>query len=234
MTDRLVVLVPSYRDRVEPACEDALRALEEEGVEVRVVGGHAAIDRARSLMATEALADGFDALMWIDDDILFRPEDVLRLHGGSEPFVAGLYPKKGKREIAAHVLPGTRTLRFGEGGGPIEVRYVGAGFLYTRREVYEAVRPTLPICDAGFGEPLVPYFMPQIVESDRGHWYLGEDYSFCERARRAGFRVLADTSIRLYHVGRYAYGWEDAGQSRERFASYDYAIVDQPVGLVPA
>ena len=47
-----------------------------------------------------------------------------------------------------------------------------------------------------------------------GYWYLGEDYSFCERARQCGYKIMADTSIRLWHIGEYAYGWEDAGPAR--------------------
>jgi hypothetical protein len=27
---------------------------------------------------------------------------------------------------------------------------------------------------------------------------------------------MADTSIRLWHIGEYAYGWEDAGLEKDR------------------
>jgi hypothetical protein len=47
-----------------------------------------------------------------------------------------------------------------------------------------------------------------------GHWYLAEGYSCCYRARQCGFRIMADTTIRLLHVGTCAYGWEDAGGGR--------------------
>jgi hypothetical protein len=37
---------------------------------------------------------------------------------------------------------------------------------------------------------------------------------------------MADTSIRLWHVGSYRYGWEDAGRDVERFDDYTFDITD--------
>lgn len=49
-----------------------------------------------------------------------------------------------------------------------------------------------------------------------------EDFAFCERARRAGESIFVDTRVRLFHVGSYGYGWEDAGRDPERFTSYEF------------
>jgi hypothetical protein len=221
---RLVALVPSFDGRPQAQCELRLRELERMGIEVRRAGGHAAIDFARSLLATRALTDGFDELLWIDDDIVFEPEDVARLRGSGEALVAGVYPKKGRRELALHAAPGTSSFTFGPDGGIVEVRYAGTGFMYTHRRLYDAMAAELPTCNAHFGEPVVPYFLPFVVETEKGPWYLGEDYAFCERTRRAGFRVLVDTRVRLFHVGTYTYGWEDAGRDTERMQRYTLRI----------
>src|SRR5436305_11885268 len=46
---------------------------------------------------------------------------------------------------------------------------------------------------------------------------------------------MADTSIRLYHVGSYGYGWEDAGGDKDRFASYTFHLTDaRPADSPPA
>lgn len=222
-----VVLVPVGGGGLVPDCEAGLRGLERVGHPVRRVYGYADIAAARSQMATDALADGFAELMWVDADIAFDPAAVDRLRGHGLPFTCGLYPKKGKRELAAALLPGTRVLRFGSHGGLVEVRYCGFGFVHTRREVYEQMAHTaaLPACNGGFGERLVPYFAPLVETDARGEpWYLGEDYAFCERARRAGETVYADTTVRLWHVGNYRYGWEDAGREVERFADYTFRV----------
>ena len=60
--------------------------------------------------------------------------------------------------------------------------------------------------------------------------YLAEDWAFCERARAAGLPIFADPSIRLWHFGRYGYGWEDAGRSTERFDIYTASFHDTTPG----
>lgn len=222
---RLVVLVP-VGTHIEPACEDSLKELERRGYAVWRVRGYSAIDAARSQMATDALAQRFDELVWIDSDVVFNPDDVDRLRAHDLSIVCGLYPKKGPREFACAFLPDTRSVRFGTGGGLTEVLYCGFGFVYTRRAVYDAIREKLklPTCNQRFGSLLVPYFAPLAVKDGDGAWYLSEDYAFCERARQGGFRVMADTTIRLWHVGTYRFGWEDAGSDKDRYPDYTFHV----------
>jgi hypothetical protein len=232
---RCVILVP-VADRIEPECERPLADLAKRGYEVRRMAGHSAIDMARSIMASDALAEGFDELVWIDADIGFSVEAFERLRSHDLPVVCGIYPKKGLRELACHVMPGTKEIVFGEGGGLIPLLYAATGFLYTRRDVYETMRErlSLPLCNARFGRGFYPYFLPMTVEdttnleSGPDHWYLGEDFAFCERARRAGFEIMADTSIRLVHVGRYRFSWEDAGGERPRYANFRVVLDVEP------
>ncbi|HWC80868.1 MAG TPA: hypothetical protein VG756_12995, partial [Pseudonocardiaceae bacterium] len=224
---RCVVLVPvgSY---VEPACARGLAQLEARGYEVRRVSGYAAIDQGRSQMATDALADGFDELMWIDSDIAFEADSVEMLREHELPLVCGIYPKKGVRALACHVLPETDRIVFGDGGGLMEILYAATGFLLTHREVYEkmAVHEQLPVCNQQFNHLIVPYFLPMVIpHGEEGQqWYLGEDFAFCERAKRSGFPIMADTRVRLDHVGKHNYSWEDAGSEKPRYATYNFNI----------
>jgi hypothetical protein len=223
---RTVALVPCYGGIIDVECEQSLRELERRGIQVWRAPGYAAIDKARSVLASRALREGYEALVWIDADITFRADDVCALVASGEPFVGGLYPKKGRRELAAHLLPETREILFGRRGSVLEVRYLGAGFLCTAAEVYRRMLPELPLCDERFGDPFVPFFLPAVVDDGpERHWYLAEDYAFCERARRSGFRILADSRVRLGHAGRYVYSWEDAGGSLERFDDYRFVVV---------
>lgn len=226
---RCVVLVPCGAP-ILPDCERGLRELESRGHPVRRVGGYSQIDQARNQMATDALVEGFDELMWIDSDVVFRPEDVETLRRHGLPIACGIYPQKGPRVLACHALPGTATLTFGNGGGPVEILYAGAGFLLVRREVFLAIqaRLGLPVCNERFGRPMIPFFEPMSRPSEDGYWSLGEDYAFSERARRCGFPVVADTTIRLWHVGSFRYGWEDAGSERGRFGTYTIEIPGPP------
>ena len=218
---RCVVLVP-YIGSIVPPCERGLQELERRGYHVRRVGGYAAIDQGRSQMATDALLDGYEETMWIDSDVEFHPDSVDRLRSHGLPITCGIYPQKGKRALASHVLPGTLQVVFGKGGGLTEILYAGAGFLHVRREVYLTIQCELrlPMCNERFRTPMVPFFYSMLHPTDDGTWYLAEDYAFCERARQCGYKIIADTTIRLAHIGSQSYSWEDAGVERDRFDTF--------------
>jgi hypothetical protein len=56
--------------------------------------------------------------------------------------------------------------------------------------------------------------------------YLAEDFAFSHRARAAGFKIYADTTVRLGHIGRYAFSWEEAGTSTNRYATFHFQVTD--------
>ncbi|HEY3968470.1 MAG TPA: hypothetical protein VGM05_28235 [Planctomycetaceae bacterium] len=218
---KCVILVP-FATHIHPECDEGLRALERRGYPVRRLGGVAAIDQGRNQLATDALRDGFDETMWIDADIGFHPDAVDQLRKHALPIVAGIYVQKAKRSLACHVLAGTPSMTFGPTGGLVELLYAATGFLLVRREAYQKVQEQcrLPVCNEQFGRPMIPFFQPMVCPTENGNWYLAEDFAFCRRAREAGIRVFADTTIRLSHVGMYPYEWEDAGSGLPRFARY--------------
>lgn len=220
-----MILVPAAQ-YIEPACERGLRQLEAAGYPVWRIYGYAAIDVARSHIATRALREGFDEIMWIDADIAFDPAAIDSLRSHDIDLVAGVYAKKAAPSLACHLLPGDDRLTLGQEGGLVEVLYVAGGFLYTRRRLYDDIQRAseLPLCNDREGDGLVPYFQPLIVHDPAGPLYLGEDYAFCERARCAGHKIMVDTAIRLYHIGSYPYTWEDAGSPQTRYATYEFHV----------
>ena len=219
---RCVILVP-FSTHILPETESQLRKLEDAGYTVRRQAGISAIDQGRSQMATDALIDGFQETLWIDSDIGFTVEDVSQLRRHPEAIVSGLYAKKGTRGFASHLLPGQSGMTLGKEGKLIEIQYAATGFLLVRREVYTTMQLELrlPMCNELFrGRPTIPFFQPLSIRQHDSWWSLGEDYSFSHRARECGFRVLADTSIRLWHIGNYRYGWEEAGSDAKRFDTF--------------
>ncbi len=223
--DSCVILVP-VSNSIVPRCEAGLRELESRGYAVRRTYGYAAIDQGRNQMATDALMDGYDETMWIDSDIVFNPDSVDRLRAMDAAISCGIYPKKAQRELAIHVMPGAEELQFGKNGDIVEVKYAAGGFLHVRRKVYETIQSQLrlPTCNQQFASPMIPFFQPLVVDQESAPWYLAEDFAFSERARQCGFQILADTQIRLFHVGDYGYSWEDAGGAVERFDSYRFRL----------
>jgi hypothetical protein len=236
--EKCVVLVP-VGGVIDPQCERSLHGLERRGYRVLRVQGFSAIDYGRSVLACDALADGFDELMWIDSDIVFHPDSVEQIRGHGKPFVCGIYAKKSQPEFACDFLPGTPKITFGPEGGLHEIRYAGFGFVHVRRSVFETIRSklSLPECNKRFGKRIHPYFLPMVVPDGAGNWYLPEDYAFCERARQCGIRILADTTIRLWHVGSYGYTWEDVNPKKSRLTGFALSIgpprTENPTDSIP-
>ncbi len=230
---KCVILVP-FAGFIHPACDEALKELERRGYEVRRVGGYAAIDQGRNQMATDALLEGYDETIWIDSDVGFHPNAIDQLRSHGLPIVAGVYPQKNKLALACHVMPGAPSMTFGKHGGLTELLYAGTGFLLIRREAYLTIQRKLklPTCNERFGHAMIPFFQPMIRKIEEGYWYLAEDYAFCQRARDCGFRIMADTSIRLWHIGYAQFGWEDAGIERSRFQSFTLNFGEKPASTL--
>jgi hypothetical protein len=221
------VLVP-HMNGIEGECEQALRALESAGVRVVRRGGCSAIDVARNEMVSDALHNEAEAILFIDSDIGFEPQDALRLLARPEPVVCGVYAKKGMRELASVFAPGTKEVVFGpEVVGAYPLDYAATGFLRMRAGMLRRMIAELhlPLCNTHWGRGVWPFFQPMIVPHGEGKLhYLGEDWAFSYRLKQIGVTPLADTSIRLWHWGRYAFSWEDAGSTVNRYRSYSYRL----------
>ena len=219
---RAIALVP-FLGTIEDSCESGLRALEMEGVRVVRRGGQSAIDIARNDMCSEALHDGFESILFIDSDISFNVRDALRLLARPEPVISGIYAKKGSQSLASVFHDDVDEVVFGaESGGLYPLRHAATGFLRIRGEVLRRMiaELDLPICNTRWNRGFWPFFMPMIVPDGDHRHYLGEDWAFSRRLQQIGVCPLVDTTIRLWHVGKHQFGWEEAGQARPRFDSF--------------
>ena len=220
-----VVLVP-HLNGVDWECEQSLRKLEEEGVRVVRSGGSSQVDVARNRLASEALHDGAESIFFIDSDIGFDPLDALRLLARPEPVVSGVYAKKGRREFASIFADGVDEVVFGAHAfGLYPLKYAATGFLRIKTTVLRRMieELDLPHCNTHWGRGDWPFFRPEVVPQGEGRrHYLGEDWAFSHRLARIGVTPMADTSIRLWHYGRYGYGWEDVGVESKRSATYTH------------
>lgn len=209
-----VVLVP-VASTIEPETQDCLSRLMDRGYRVETLRGCSQVDLARSALASMWLARGFKETMWIDSDVVFHPDHVETLRKHNLPMCAGLYVKKGAAQFACkfkEIAP----LTFGVGGGLLEVEYVGFGFTHVRAEVYEAVKKVaeLPDCLGNYDPtiPITPYFIPMYCQENPDSpdfTYLSEDYAFSMRAKWAGIKRMADTTIKLGHKYGAVKTWDD-------------------------
>ncbi len=92
--------------------------------------------------------------------------------------------------------------------------YASTGFLRIRAEVLHRMidELRLPLCHWGTVKGIYPFFLPLCVPDGRGGTrYLTEDYSFSHRLHQIGVTPMADTTIKLYHFGKYGFSFEDLG-----------------------
>lgn len=181
------------------------------------VVGDALVSRSRSIVASAFLRSDADVLLSIDSDIWFRPQDALRITemAKSMDIVAGLYMTRNMNTQPALMLPEGEEITFAADSKPVKVPFVSTGFVAVHRRVFEALKPTVPLCHKGWNDrgadtSFWPFYMPYTMPwKGDGHIYLSEDWAFCQRARDAGFDCWLDPSIRLGHMGQTMYTLED-------------------------
>ena len=148
---------------------------------------------ARNLLAREAIESGADRVLWLDSDMVFGDDLMIRLGEDLDAgwdMVCGLYFKR--------ELPVT----------PVIYRDVNAAMHraepyldYPRDEVF-------PVGGCGFGAAMMTTELLRRV-GDRPFTPLpglSEDLSFCWRADVARARIACDSRIKVGHVGQIVYG----------------------------
>lgn len=164
--------------------------------------------------ATQHFLDSTEGswMLWLDDDIEFHADlvtDLLEVADALEaPIVTGVYfspMAEGFCPLIYHVetdeiWTDTEYAEFLKTGErTIEVSRCGAGCLLVHRSVLEEMREARPD-DPWYGETI-----------HEGVKY-GEDFTFCRRARRLGFPIIADTKPWLGHVKTIVMNRNMAGQ----------------------
>lgn len=163
-------------------------------------------------------------MVLIDDDILFRPEDMWKIVEGAREtrsiYCGGYLTHSATPHLTSSGFSNNDpiTFHFQKDRLPHEIRYGAAGFMAIHRSVVEAMEGGeyrdadgphfLHRCDQGRGaaEPaFVPFFDTfTIREEDGSYTWLSEDYAFCERARQLGFSIWLDRSIELGHMSEHS------------------------------
>ena len=187
--------------------------------------GDALITRARASLISQFLDDpGATHLLFVDADIGFEPEQVLRLIQCGADMCAAVYPikridwDKVKTTIeAARPNPAAAALKYVfevedpnaviAKAGFVKVRYAGTGFLMIRRQALERMCAQYPqlqfkrdhsIDATTASDNRFALFECMIAEDGT---YLSEDFAFCKRWIEMGGEIWADLDSKLRHVG---------------------------------
>lgn len=185
------------------------------------------IQRARNNLAYQFLKGDADYLFWIDADIKFRPQDVIKMLEADVDLIGGLYPKKeiNWASVKDAVSKGKDNLQNFTGSfvvntvgykdnlivpvdQPLEVYAIGTGFMLVKRKVFEEMREyteqySNDMSHMPAGEKIYNFFqVPVCPETNR---LLSEDYFFCKHYRDHGGKVYAAPWCQLGHMGTYLF-----------------------------
>ena len=186
------------------------------------------VPRARNILNAMFLeAKECTHLMFIDADIEFEPESIIRMLAMDKELITGAYPKK--------TLPVDYAinLKFADEErtqvkvdmGAVEVLDASTGFWLMKREVVDRMIEGYPelfylndsSIDPKFNEYCYSFF--DTIHDPDDNRYLSEDYTFCRRWQKIGGQIWLDPNTKLNHVGSYTFegnvnkifNWEAVG-----------------------
>jgi hypothetical protein len=193
------------------------------------IANESLITRARNELVRQFLMTDAEYLLFIDADIKFLGQDVLKLLQADKDIVCGLYPKKivdwDRVNIAAkqgltnlkdyastYVVNPLAEYPDEICSSPvIEIKHGGTGFMLIKRHVFDVLAPhvkeyvvsTIPRRD-GVPYPVIKEFFTTTVEEGT-NYLMSEDYYFCNLWRKNEGKIYADLSINLSHIGSYEF-----------------------------
>lgn len=222
-TFKVQVVVCSHRDIKLSVLASLwpLRDCPDPKIEIEFQDGDALISRSRSIRATKFLKSNADLLCFIDDDVVISAFDLTKLMWlawqQKYDVIGAAYTLKSKENPGFAIRPLTDgiTMHYGKNGGIYEVKYVSTGCVVIRRDVLEKMVETETIHDCEHGtRRYYPFFQHREMEVD-GKWEdLSEDWFFCEMARRLGYKIFVDTTVKTGHIGPYEFNWDDVIEAR--------------------
>ena len=150
---------------------------------------------SREQLAKRAIEMGASHVFWLDSDMQFRPDTLVRLHKdlaeGKGDIISGLYFRR---------VPPYTPVVFDK----LEISEEKASW----SEPDTVPEDIFEVEGVGFGCVLMPtdIFIDIFYKYGTAFTPLsgfGEDLSFCWRARQLGFKIVCDPSIELGHVGHH-------------------------------
>ena len=144
----------------------------------------------------------YDAMMWIDSDIVFKPEDFFRILESPHDVTAGYYMMEDLQNVAAvqdwneEYFAKTGSFKFLRPDDLVaapeylEVSYAGMGWMLIKKGVVESIK--YPWFWSGL-QTVGRTEGPSLVDMN------SEDVSFCKALKAAGHPVYLDTKLRVGH-----------------------------------
>jgi len=209
---KLAIAIPSYREVVPTDSAISLAmltlALYSHGVTVLFMRdlANGLVGHARNRLAQSFLESDCNKILWLDDDIYYQPEDIMKLLSWSTlyPFVIASYRMKypDKLKFPHKIRHDSEKNVFLNEHGLVEVYDVPAGCMIIDRSVFERIQPLTRKYqvskDEGADEQYDEFFSVDI----RDGILTGEDVVFSRFwTESLQEKIWLDPDIVLEHLG---------------------------------
>jgi len=189
---------------------NSLRFMDQNGVDINYIVElqNSIVDSARNNLVHEFLKEPLhQTLIFIDSDMMWSPDDLLRLCAWSTmyPVVAGMYSTKSEdpKFLGDYWKDPEINQVMGNEHGLIKMTGIGLGFCAIHRSVFETMMPTTKSYKDPRSETPVYRFFSTTAD-DGG--FVGEDIYFFRRwTREFGGELWIDPEIKLGHIGQKIY-----------------------------
>ena len=164
-----------------------------------------------------------DYFMSIDSDIeiinAYSTNNIFsKLAAHNVDFVGGLYPLKREGRVCSSITADYKNTNLPFDSGLIEMRWLSSGCWCLKRSAVEKMVAAYPELaydgdDNMSNKKVYGLYIPMIEHIEHGNIsfdkYLSEDWSFCNRWKKIGGKIYADTSVVLKHIGKKQYALWD-------------------------
>ena len=216
MNTRIFCAVPTYTGQI---CVPFLQSyvatwghLAVNGVQMDLVNANhfTLVQFARNYLLHKFLEDGtYTHMLWIDSDLGWSPDAVLRMLNRNKDVIGGVYPLKTKSPTYPYVYDTAAV------DGLQKVERLPTGFLLCTRNAIERVANSVRKHEMHYHDErmMVPNVF-DLVQEGKDYW--GEDFVFCKRLRNLGIEIFVETDIDFQHVGLTAFTGNLAKQLNDR------------------
>lgn len=208
---------PQFLDAMELSIQPVIDAGWEQGIVSEV--GNPYISNARNAMLRKALDANADVIVFLDHDISWGEQDLLRLIETKAEVAAGTYRfKKDSEEYMGQVFSGADGTPLVREDGCIKAELVPAGFLKITAKAVDIFAKKYP--ELLYGTAYRPHIDLFNHGAINGLWY-GEDYAFSKRWRATRNELWIVPDLNLTH-------WKDGKPYAGNFHEF---LKRQPGGV---
>lgn len=166
------------------------------------------VEIGRGMQASEALKLNASHILFLDSDMSFPPDTLIRLLERDKDIVGLTYcQRRSPRGLTHESLTSDYQMPTDPREEVFEVKSLGFGCVLIRTDVFKAI-----------SRPWFKVEYPGGVQENGADCHRSEDRTFCDRARKVGFKVWCDAvlSREVLHCGQFEYGLQHA----EIFSGY--------------